>query len=231
MPGTVAETAVLVTQAGGRGIPVRCDHTVDADVEALFAQVEAEQGRLDVLVNNVWGGYEAIESEVNSWLVPFWEQPLRRWDAMFTAGVRAHYTASRLGARLMVRQGSGLIVNISYWAGQTYMNNVPYGVSKCATDRLAMDMAHELREYGVTAVSLYPGLVRTERVLAAAEYFDMSNAESPTFTGRAIVALASDPHVMAKTGQVFVAADLALEYGFTDINGRQVRPLTLATAS
>ncbi|MCL4267653.1 MAG: SDR family NAD(P)-dependent oxidoreductase [Anaerolineae bacterium] len=230
MPGTVGETAVLVTQAGGKGIAVRCDHTVDADVEALFAQVEAEQGRLDILVNNVWGGYEEIESEENIWLAPFWEQPLSRWDGMFTAGVRAHHTASRLAARLMIQQGQGLIVNISYWAGQKYMNNVMYGVSKCATDRLAKDMACELREYGVTAVSLYPGLVRTERVLEAAEWFDMSNAESPEFTGLAIAALAADPHRLEKSGQIVVAADLALEYGFDDIDGRRVRPLTLEIA-
>ncbi len=230
MPGTVGETAVLVTQAGGKGIAVRCDHTIDADVAALFAQVAAEQGRLDILVNNVWGGYEDIENDEAIWPAPFWEQPLSRWDNMFTAGVRAHYTASRLGARLMVAQRQGLIVNISYWAGQKYMNNIMYGVSKCATDRLAKDMAHELREYGVTAVSLYPGLVRTERVLDAAQWFDMSNAESPEFTGLAIAALAADPCRQEKSGQVLVAADLALAYGFDDIDGRRVRPLTLETA-
>jgi NAD(P)-dependent dehydrogenase (short-subunit alcohol dehydrogenase family) len=127
----------------------------------------------------------------------------------------------------MVAQRSGLIVNISYWAGQKYMNNLMYGVSKAATDRLAMDMAHELRDYQVAAVSLYPGLVRTERVLAAAAFFDLSNSESPQFTGRAIAALAADPNIMQKSGQVLVAAALALEYGFTDIDGKQPRPLSL----
>lgn len=225
IPGSVGETAVLVTQAGGKGIPVRCDHSHDPDVEDLFALINEEQGRLDILVNNVWGGYEYIG---DNWLKPFWQQPLARWDAMFRAGVRAHYTASRLAAPLMIQQRSGLIVNISYWAGQKYLNNVPYGVSKCACDRLAMDMAHELKAYGITAVSLYPGLVRTERVLDTAHLFDMRNAESPEFSGMAVAALASDPHVLEKTGQVLVAADLALNYGFTDIDGRQVRPLTLA---
>lgn len=230
MAGTVGETAVLVTQAGGNGIAVRCDHTVDADVVALFAQVSAEQGRLDILVNNIWGGYEGINEEGETWGHPFWEQPLRRWDKMFTAGVRAHYTASQLAARLMVARRAGLIVNISFWAGQKYMNNVAYGVSKCATDRLAKDMAVELNEFGVTAVSLYPGLVRTERVLEAAQWFDMSNAESPEFTGLAVAALAADPQRHQKTGRVLVAADLALEYGFDDVDGRRVRPLTLETA-
>lgn len=223
--GTVGETAVLVTRAGGTGIAVRCDHTHDPDVEDLFAQIEEEQGQLDILVNNVWGGYEDIG---DNWLKPFWQQPLARWDAMFRAGVRAHYTASRLAAPLMIPQKSGLIVNISYWAGQKYMNNVPYGVSKCACDRLAMDMAHELKAFGITAVSLYPGLVRTERVLATAHLFDMSNAESPEFSGLAVAAMAADPNLLEKSGQVLVAADLALAYGFTDIDGRQVRPLTLA---
>lgn len=231
IPGTVGETAVRVTEAGGQGIAVRCDHTHDQDVAALFEQVEAEQGRLDILVNNVWGGYEAIDSAENSWLAPFWQQPLARWDSMFNAGVRAHFTASRLGARLMVAQGRGLIVNISYWAGQKYMGNVPYGVSKAATDRLAADMAHELRSHNVTAVSLYPGLVRTERVLDAADVFDLSNAESPQFAGRAIAALACDPARLEKSEQALVAAELALAYGFTDIDGRQPQPLTLETAS
>lgn len=227
MPGSVGETAVLVTEAGGQGIAVRCDHTHDPDVEDLFAQITEEQGRLDILVNNVWGGYEEMGE---NWMRPFWQQPMARWDGMFTAGVRAHYTASRLAASLMVAQQSGLIVNISYWAGQKYLNNVPYGVSKCACDRLALDMAVELKKYGVTAVSLYPGLVRTERVLEVPHLFDMSNAESPEFTGLAVCALASDPNVIERTGQILVAADLALQYGFDDIDGRRVRPLTIDSA-
>jgi len=227
MMGSVRETAALVTKAGGKCIPVRCDHTHDPDVEALFAQIADKQNRLDILVNNIWGGYEDFG---DNWMKPFWQQPLARWDAMFRAGVRAHFTASCLAAPLMIWQRSGLIVNISYWAGQKYMNNVPYGVSKCACDRLALDMAHELKEYGVTAVSLYPGLVRTERVMAAAHLFDMSNSESPEFTGRAIAALATDPDVLEKSGQVLVAAELAQHFGFTDIHGREVRPLSLADA-
>jgi dehydrogenase/reductase SDR family member 1 len=130
----------------------------------------------------------------------------------------------------MVAQQSGLIVNISFWAGQKYMGNAIYGVSKAATDRLAADMAHELQEHHVTAVSLYPGLVRTERVMRVAEFFDMSNSESPQFSGRAVAALAADPNILQKSGQVLVAAALAQEYGFTDIDGKQPRPLTLAEA-
>jgi dehydrogenase/reductase SDR family protein 1 len=233
LSGTIYETAEAATQRGGRGIALPCDHRNDDEVETVFQHILDEQGRLDILVNNVWGGYEHIDGDENTpftWFNKFWEQPLWRWDAMFDAGVRAHFVSSQFAARMMFAQRSGLIVNISYWSGQKYMNNLPYGVAKAADDRLAMDMEHELREYNVAAVSLYPGLVRTERVLRNAEYFDMSNAESPEFTGRAIVALAADPNVMEKSGQRLVAAALGLEYGFTDLDGRQPIPLTLETS-
>jgi dehydrogenase/reductase SDR family protein 1 len=235
LPGTIQETAELVTQLGGKGIAVRCDHRKDGEVEAVFAQVAAEQRRLDILVNNIWAGYGGNYGEVEevkewNWDRPFWEQPFSRWEAMFDSGARAHWTASRFGAPLMVAQQSGLIVNISYWAAQKHMGNVIYGASKAATDKLAKDMAHELRPYHVAAVSLYPGLVRTESVMAAAEWFDLSNSESPQFTGRVVAALAADLEVMAKSGQVLVGAQLALEYGFTDVDGRQPRPLTLEDA-
>ncbi len=233
LSGTIYETAEAVTEVGGRGIALPCDHRNDAEAEAALQRIVTEQGRLDILVNNVWGGYENIDGDENTpftWNNKFWEQPLWRWEAMFNAGVRAHYVASMFAARTMVAQRSGLIVNISYWAGQKYSTNTLYGVAKAADDRMAMDMAHELREHNVAAVSLYPGLVRTERVLRNAQYFDMSNAESPEFTGRAIAALAADPNVMDKSGKILVAAALALEYGFTDIDGRQPIPLTLETS-
>jgi dehydrogenase/reductase SDR family protein 1 len=235
LAGTVHDTARQVTAAGGRGIAVRCDHGNDAQVARLFGQVSAEQGRLDVLVNNVWGGYESmVEEEAGqyayTWEDPFWEQPLWRWEAMFRTGVRAHFVASQLAARHMIAQGSGLIVHISFWAAQKEIGNVIYGASKAATDRMAAGMANELRPHHVAAVSLYPGLVRTERVLRAAEFMDLSNSESPQFVGRAVAALAADPDVMRKTGRVWVAAALAEEYGFTDVDGRQPRPLTLEDA-
>ena len=230
LPGSVNQVADEVTALGGKGIGVRCDHRNDDEVEALFQRVTDEQGRLDILVNNIWGGYERmVEDGEFTWERPFWEQPLWRWDAMFDAGARAHFSASRLGARLMVAQRSGLIVNISFWAAQKHMANAIYGASKAATDKLAKDMAYELREYNVAAVSLYPGLVRTEGVLKFGD-FDLSNSESPQFNGRALAALAADPNVMQKSGQVLVSAQLALEYGFTDIDGKQPRPVTLDEA-
>lgn len=211
-----------------RIIPVACDHTDDRETEAVYERVIDEQKRLDILVNNVWGGYEKmIEDGEFTWSRSFWEQPLWRWDAMFLAGVRAHYVNSVHAARTMIEQRSGLIVNISFWAAQKHIGNVAYGVSKAATDKLTFDSAHELREHNVAVVSVYPGLVRTESVMAAAAFLDLSNSESPQFIGRAVAALASDPNVMLKTGQVLVAAALALEYGFNDIDGQQPRPLTL----
>jgi len=147
---------------------------------------------------------------------------------MFSAGVRAHYHASQLAAKTMVARRRGLIVNISTWSAQKHIANVAYGVSKAATDKMVADMATELRPHGVAAVSLYPGLVRTEKVMEAAAWLDLTNSESPEFTGRAVAALARDPDILKYSGQVLVAANLALEYGFTDVDGKAPRPLTLA---
>ena len=208
---------------------IRCDHRDDEQVRAAFAQIEREAGTIDILVNNVWGGYERmVENGEFTWLKPFWEQPLWRWDAMFAAGVRAHFLASQLVAPRMIAQGHGLIVNIGQWAAQKRLGNVPYGVAKAATDKMTSDMAVELKPHGVAVVSLYPGLVRTEKVMQAASFLDMSNSESPDFIGRAVLALATDPDVMRHTGKVLVAAALARDYGFTDIDGKTPRPLTLA---
>ncbi|MDQ2745466.1 MAG: SDR family NAD(P)-dependent oxidoreductase [Chloroflexota bacterium] len=230
LPGTIHQTAEEVTVLGGHGVALRCDHRNDVEVEAVFRQIVAEQGRLDILVNNVWGGYEMMsENGEFTWQLPFWEQPLGRWDAMFAAGVRAHYVASRVAAAQMVEQHSGLIVTISFWAAQKYLANLIYGVAKAADDRLAADMAHELRSYNVASLTLYPGLVRTEDVLRAA-YFDLSNSESPQFSGRVIAALAGDPNIMEKTGQVLVVAAVAEEYGVTDVDGKRPRPITLEEA-
>jgi NAD(P)-dependent dehydrogenase (short-subunit alcohol dehydrogenase family) len=209
-------------------IGIRCDHTVDGDVEAAFARI-AQDGAIDVLVNNVWGGYERmVDNGEFTWMKPFWEQPLWRWDAMFGAGVRAHYQASRLAAPAMVARRRGLIVNISHWSAQKHLGNVAYGVSKAATDKMTAHMAAELRPHGVTVVSLYPGMVRTEKVMAASAWLDLSNSESPEFIGRAIAALAGDADVIRHSGTVLVAAAVALEYGVTDVDGKRPRPLTLA---
>lgn len=228
LPGTIYQTAEEVTQLRGRGIPIPCDHRNDEEVEAVFQKIRSEQNRLDILVNNVWGGYEHFNDGTEFWNEKgFWTVPLSRWDKSFQAGVRAHYVASVFAAPIMIAQGSGLIVNISFFAAQKDSSGVAYGVAKSADDRMAATMAHDLRPHGVAAVSLYPGLVRTEAVMKAAQFFDLSNSESPQFIGRAVAALATDPKIMERSGKVLVAAALALEYGFTDIDGAQPRPLTL----
>jgi dehydrogenase/reductase SDR family protein 1 len=151
---------------------------------------------------------------------------------MLDAGVRAALMASSHAAEIMIRRRSGLIVNIGYWAARKYMGNVIYGLAKAATDKMTADMAHELRGYGVAVVSLYPGLVRTEAVMAAAKdgWLDLSNSESPEFIGRVIVALTRDPALLERSGRVAIAADIAAELRVTDVNGRQPAPLTLETS-
>ena len=206
---------------------VRCDHTDDAAVRQAFERIQSEQGTLHILVNNAWGGYERMVDETGrfTWTAPFWEQPAWRWEAMMSAGVRAAFVASQHAARMMTPLHRGLIVNISFWAAQKYLRNVIYGISKAATDKLTSDTAEELNSYGVSVVSLYPGLVKTEAVVGAG-IFDLSTAETPEFVGRAVAALASDPKVARWSGRVLVAATLAREYGFTDLDGRLPPVLT-----
>jgi dehydrogenase/reductase SDR family protein 1 len=213
----------------GQTTMLRCDHRQDEEVDAVFSLIFREAQTIDILVNSVWGGYEKmVEHGEFTWPKPFWEQPLWRWDAMFAAGVRAHYRASQLAAGKMVEQGRGLIVNISHWAAQKHIGNVAYGVAKAATDKMTADMAVELKRYGVAVVALYPGMVRTEKVMESAQWLDLTNSESPEFSGRAVVALANDPDVLRHTGHVRVVADLAREYGFTDVDGTTPTALTLA---
>jgi NAD(P)-dependent dehydrogenase (short-subunit alcohol dehydrogenase family) len=205
-----------------------CDHRDDHAVARVFAEVLEEEGRIDVLVNCVWGGYEGmVENGRFTWGDPFWLQPTWRWDAMFQAGVRAGFVASQHAASAMVTAGRGLIVHLSHWAAQKHLANTIYGISKAATDKMASDMAQELEVHNVAVVSLYPGLVRTEAVLSAG-IFDLSNSESPEFQGRVVAALASDEDALRHSGKVLVTAQVADEYGLLDIDGKRPRPLTLA---
>ncbi len=238
----LGRTSSLDTLAGearafpGRLVTHRVNHANDAETEALVAGVIASDGRLDILVNNAWPGYEKMEEVVPdgrnpfTWVDPMWDQPMWRWDAMVGVGGRSAWCASRVASRQMAAQRSGLIVNISFWAAQKFMGNAVYGISKAIADKMAADIGHQLREFNVAAVSIYPGLVRTESVLENAQHFDMSNSESPQFIGRTVAALATDPNLMEKSGKVHVAASLAIEYGFTDIDGKQPRPATLETS-
>ena len=212
-------------------VRLACDHTRDEQTAAVFSRIAVESGRLDILVNSAWGGYEKMVDEDGqfTWALSFWEQPEHRWSSMIDAGVRSAFVASQHAARLMVRNGRGLMVNISYWAAVKYIGNAIYGISKAATDRMTLDTALDLKPHGVAVVSLYPGLVRTEAVLESGQ-FDLSNSESPEFTGRVIAALANDPKLMRRSGEALVVAALALEYGIADVDGKQPRPITLEEA-
>lgn len=213
-------------------VRIRCDHTRDDETASVFARIASEANRLDVLVNSAWGGYERMtENGLFTWGQPFWEQPMHRWTSMMDAGVRATFVNAAFAAKLMMSKHSGLIVNISFWAAQKRIGNAIYGAAKAATDKLTADMAEELRPYGVAALSLYPGLVRTEAVMLAAKagWLDLSNSESPEFTGRVIAALSDDSELIERSGKVLIVAKLAEEFGLVDIDGRQPKPLTLET--
>jgi NAD(P)-dependent dehydrogenase (short-subunit alcohol dehydrogenase family) len=227
LPGTVRDTAEAVTQRGGQGVAVRCDHTADAEVEALVARVKQEQGRLDLLVNNVWGGYERFDW--SRFAAPFWEQPLKHWSGMFESGVRAHLAVTQLAVPLMLANQRGLIVHVTAWDRDKYLGNLFYDVAKAAVNRMAFGMARELQAHHVAVVALAPGFVGTERVRAAFAGAGRvpGNLESPEYIGRAVVALAGDANVMAMSGRVLTVGQLAREYGFTDIDGRQWPPFQI----
>jgi NAD(P)-dependent dehydrogenase (short-subunit alcohol dehydrogenase family) len=227
LPGSVQETADAVTNRGGQGIAVRCDHTADADVERLFERVQREHGQLHLLVNNVWGGYE--QQEWSRFTAPFWEQPMRHWSGMFESGVRAHFAATKRAVPLMIPTGRGLIIHTTAWDRDKYLGNLFYDVAKAAVNRMAFGMARELAPHQVAIVALAPGFVGTERVLAAFAGSGRvpGNLETPEYAGRAVVALAADANVMAKSGRVLTVGQLAAEYGFTDVDGRQLPPFQI----
>ena len=224
LPGTVHATAAQVTELGGRGVAAPCDAGDDAQVAGVVDRIRAEEGRLDVLVNSAWGGYERFTdgSEFNPG--PFWQQPLGLWDSMHRIGVRAHYVTTALAAPLMIDTGPGLVVSLSSFAGQVFVPPVAYGVAHAAIDRLASDMAVELEPHGITSLSLYPGLVLTEGVLANLQYFeDQPNRETPLFVGRVVAALAADQDVIRHSGRWLIAAELAATYGVVDEHGELPR--------
>jgi NAD(P)-dependent dehydrogenase (short-subunit alcohol dehydrogenase family) len=213
-PGTIDETAAQVTARGGTGIAIRCDHTDDLQVQAAFDRINSEQGELDLLVNNAWSGYE-ISPDPS---LPFWEIAWRHWDLMFTGGLRAAAFASCLAAPMMIRAGRGLIVNIT-WVLDRPHGHAFYEVVKNGTNKLTGQMADDLRPHGVSCVAVSPGFMRLERMNLTLQEAAMT--ESAEFTGRAVAALAADPGVLAKSGQVLTTPSLAREYDFTDIDGTQ----------
>ncbi len=219
--GTVFATAEEVTRRGGRGIATVCDHGDDNQVRSLFARVEAECGRLDILVNNACAIPDRL-AETG----PFWDKPLDLVQIL-DVGMRSAYVASWFAAPILNRNG-GLVVNISSPGGRCYLHGPAYGAGKAAMDKMAHDMAHDFKPYGVVAVSLWPGFVKTERVVRGiasqpnhkyAAFLEM--AESPEFTGRVIAALFTNPERMALSGQVHIVAELAQRFGVKDVNGKE----------
>lgn len=210
-PGTIGATADEVDRLGGRGIAVRCDHRRDADVEALFARVWSEQGRLDILVNNAAG---LPEPKVLWGDQRFWEVPVEIWDGVMDVGLRSHFVAAWHAVPLMIAQGSGLVVNVSSSAATVKMGLLPYSVGKAALDRMTSDMAEELRDVAVAVVSVWPPPTTTEAVVAQAEVFgDLSKWKPPLLTGRAIAALAAVPDIMPRSGKSLTVGALVEEFG------------------
>jgi NAD(P)-dependent dehydrogenase (short-subunit alcohol dehydrogenase family) len=240
LPGMIEETAEEVTGRGGEGIAVRCDHANELEVESLLARVREEQGRLDILVNNAWGGYEGER------LMPayFWRAPLRLWDAMFERGLKAHLLATYFAIPLMIESASlaaqikgsqvpGLIVSTVAWDHDKYLGSF-YDLAKHSIVRLLWGLAIELRQYRIATVALAPGFMRTERVMShASGEADwkkipwLKKSESPEYVGRAVAALARDVRLMRKSGKAFHVGELAIEYGFTDVDGRRVPPFII----
>ena len=222
LPGTVAETVAEVDRRGGKGVGVQVNHGDDTQVEALFEQVLREQGRLDILVNNAF----ALPDDLTD-STPFWQKPLSNWE-MVDVGVRSNFVAAWHAAHIMVPQRSGLIVAISGYTGVSYTYGVIFGMCKAAVDRMSRDMAIELEPYNIASLSLWQGLTYTERAqrnlarnpeMTKSAATDPLGGCSPEFPGRVIAALADDRSLMKRTGGTFITAELATEYGVTDIDG------------
>lgn len=240
LSGTIEDTADEVTRRGGQGFAVRCDHANELEVQALFLKVRDEQGRLDILVNNAWGGYEGQR------LMPgyFWQLPLRLWDAMFERGLKAHLLATYFAIPLIIESASisprkksshapGLIVSTIAWDHDKYIGNF-YDLAKHSIVRLLWGLAIELRQHRIATVALAPGFMRTERVMAhAGGETDwkripwLNRSESPEYVGRAVAALAGDAQLMRRSGKAFHVGELARQYRFTDTDGRSVPPFII----
>uniref|UniRef100_A0A0N5A9D9 Dehydrogenase/reductase SDR family member 1 n=1 Tax=Syphacia muris TaxID=451379 RepID=A0A0N5A9D9_9BILA len=219
-----------ITDRGGRGIFVYCDHSFTEEVEMLFNRIKFEtNGQLDILVNNVFSASLELPNVIGK---SFWEYGPQLWDMINDVGLRNHYYCSVYAARMMVTRRQGLIVNIGSVGGLKYFINVPYGVGKCAMDRMAIDMSEELKKHCVTVLSLWPGIVRTEVVEGllnsgrfdhkeTVKYMKENPLESPEFSGKVVVALATDPNIRRKAGRIVIAADAGIEYKLKDTDGHE----------
>jgi NAD(P)-dependent dehydrogenase (short-subunit alcohol dehydrogenase family) len=219
LPGTVEQTADAVSASGGHGIAVPCDHRDDTAVVAVAARIAAGHGRLDLLVNNAWAGYERLNAGAwQEWTAPMWQQPTEHFDAMFTGGVRIHYVTLAACAPLLLGTPGSLIATVSVALPAGHLadvgpGGVAYVMAKAADDRLAQAAAIQLRPHRVASVAVHPDWVRTEGVLQFAEHLDLSRSQSPEGVGRAILALAGDPDVLTLTSQALAVDTLAERYG------------------
>ena len=218
--GGLTEAAEEVDAQGGRAIPIACNHANDEEVDQLFRKVRRESGSLDLLVNNAAAVYPAELTREG----PFWEKSLKLAD-MIDVGLRSHYVASYYASPLMVEVRRGLIANISFYGAVSYFHGAAYGAAKAGTDKMARDMAVDLRPYGVAAVSIWPGFILTDELRLGGlppEYADrLPMMERPEFTGLVIEALMNDPDVMTFSGDALIGADLGLRYQITDLDGKQ----------
>jgi len=231
------DCAAEIKQRGGIPVTVQMDHGVDTEVEKLFDQIKKEQnGKLDVLVNNAYAGVSTIFNNTGK---KFWDtEPVTTWDTINGVGLRGHYICTTLASRMMVPRQQGLIVNVSSSGGLKYLFNVAYGVGKAACDRMAADCGFELKKSGVSMVSLWPGPVKTEFITEhmtsntdnqMAKVFE--KGETIEYAGKAVVHLAADKNIMARSGKIIMTADIGREFGFVDITGeapidfRQVKVL------
>jgi NAD(P)-dependent dehydrogenase (short-subunit alcohol dehydrogenase family) len=220
LEGGLSDAAREVAEQGGDGIPVACNHANDAEVEDLFQQVRKVSGRLDLLVNNAAAVYPAeLTSEG-----PFWEKPLKLAD-MIDVGLRSHYVASYYAAPLMIEAGRGLIANISFYGAVSYFHGPAYGAAKAGTDKMTRDMAVDLRPYGVSAVSIWPGFILTDELRLGGvppQYADkLPMMERPEFTGLVIDALMRDSNLLDFSGDALIGAELGTKYQVTDLDGKQ----------
>ena len=221
LPGTIDSTAAEVTRSGGKGIAVACDCADQQQIAALFQQIEREHGRLDVLVNNAASIHDDLIKPG-----PFWQKSAELVDIL-DVGLRSSYLASFYAAPLLVKNGRGLIVNTSSFGARCYMHGAAYGAQKAGHDKMAHDMAHDFKPFNVAAVSLWMGMLRTERTERVIEaepekYAELAQMmESPQLTGLVIDALYRDPKLLEKSGLTLIGAEEALHYGILDINGSQ----------
>ena len=229
-PGTIDDTVSQIEASGGKGIAVRCDHTNDSETESVITQIRKEQGKLDILVNNVWGAHDlGIEYK------PFWELPLKHWDTMFTAGVRAQLATNHFAIPLLRENKQALIVHTTFWDEDKYTGQFYYDLAKNSLIRMAYGLSIELKQDNIAVLAVSPGFMRTELVLKHhnvkeehwRESEELHSTETPYYIGRGIKALASDPNIIEKSGQVLRVGDLAKEYLFTDIDGRYIPPFKI----